>query len=236
MEEKNPIQVSDRLFHALEFLADHGAAGLMEVSETLQLNKSTAHRILTSLQYLGYVRQRSRDGKYELTLKLVEMSEKIMARLDVLEIVRPHLRKLMEKTGETVHFVKREGTDAVYIDKVTSTRNSIQMVSRIGSRIPLYCSGVGKALAATFSQEEIEDLWNRSEITSRTPHTITDYQKFLYVLEEVRRRGYALDNEENEAGVRCVAAALDLPAGRGSPEAVPRQRGRRETPPGTPAL
>lgn len=215
MEEKNPIQVSDRLFHALEFLADHGAAGLMEVSETLQLNKSTAHRILTSLQYLGYVRQRSRDGKYELTLKLVEMSEKIMARLDVLEIVRPHLRKLMEKTGETVHFVKREGTDAVYIDKVTSTRNSIQMVSRIGSRIPLYCSGVGKALAATFSQEEIEDLWNRSEITSRTPHTITDYQKFLYVLAEVRRRGYALDNEENEAGVRCVAAALDLPAGRG---------------------
>ena len=215
MEGKNPIQVSDRLFHALELLADQGALGLMELTEILQLNKSTAHRILTSLQYLGYVRQRKRDGKYEPTLKIVEMSEKIMARLDVLEIVRPHLKNLMEQTGETVHFVKREGTDAVYIDKVESTCNSIQMVSRIGSRIPLYCSGVGKALAATLSREEIEELWKKSTIMPRTPYTITDYREFLYALEEVRKRGYALDNEENETGVRCIAAALNIPAGRG---------------------
>lgn len=215
MEKKNPIQVSDRLFHTLEFLADNGAAGLMEVSETLRLNKSTAHRILTSLQHLGYVRQRNRDGKYELTLKIVEISEKIVAGIDVLEIVRPHLKKLMEKTGETVHFVKRDGKEAVYIDKVASTRNSIQMVSRIGSRIPLYCSGVGKALAATFSREELEELWKQSTITSRTPYTITDYQEFLYALEDVRRKGYALDNEENEVGVRCVAAALNIPSYRG---------------------
>ena len=109
MEEKNPIQVSDRLFHALEFLADHGAAGLMEVSETLQLNKSTAHRILTSLQYLGYVRQRSRDGKYELTLKLVEMSEKIMAPPGCAGDCAPAFKKADGEDGRNGTFCKTGG-------------------------------------------------------------------------------------------------------------------------------
>ena len=125
-----------------------------------------------------------------------------------MKLVRPYLRRLMEDTGETVHFVERDNTDAVYIDKVESYANSVQMVSRIGSRIPLYRSGVGKAIAACLPEEEVLHLWQNSQIIAVTPYTITNYEEFRHCLHDVHTHGYALDNEENELGVRCIAAAL----------------------------
>ena len=208
MENKNPIQVADRLFGAMELLAENGSAAVSEVSDALGLNKTTAHRVLTSLVYMGYARQDVESGRYEPSLKIVGLSNKIMNHLDIVQIVRPYLRKLMEMTNETVHFVERDGTDAVYIDKVESNRNGIQMVSRIGSRIPLYCSGVGKAMAAGMEPAEVRDIWEHSEIRAFTPYTITDFGTFKEELVRIRDRGYALDNEKNEDGVRCIAVSL----------------------------
>lgn len=144
LENKNPIQVADRLFQAMELLAANGPMGLMEISLQLSLNKSTVHRILNSLIYMGYARQNPEDNRYELSFKIVGLANQMMEKVDIVKLVRPYLRRLMEDTGETVHFVERDNTDAVYIDKVESYANSVQMVSRIGSRIPLYRSGVGK--------------------------------------------------------------------------------------------
>ena len=193
LENKNPIQVADRLFQAMELLAANGPMGLMEISLQLSLNKSTVHRILNSLIYMGYARQNPEDNRYELSFKIVGLANQMMEKVDIVKLVRPYLRRLMEDTGETVHFVERDNTDAVYIDKVESYANSVQMVSRIGSRIPLYRSGVGKAIAACLPEEEVLHLWQNSQIIAVTPYTITNY---------------ALDNEENELGVRCIAAAL----------------------------
>ena len=214
MEDKNPIQVADRLFGALELLAENGDAGVMEVSAALGLNKSTAHRVLNSLIYMGYARQNEETGRYEPSLKVVDLANQVMKHVDIVQVVRPYLRKLMELTDETVHFVERDGTDAVYIDKVESYRNGIQMVSRIGSQIPLYCSGVGKAIAAELDEHEVEEIWNRSRILPLTPYTITDFEAFRRELSEIRERGYALDNEENENGVRCIAVSLKDYTGR----------------------
>ena len=214
MEDKNPIQVADRLFGALELLAENGDAGVMEVSTALGLNKSTAHRVLNSLIYMGYARQNEETGRYEPSLKVVDLANKVMKHVDIVQAVRPYLRKLMEMTDETVHFVERDGVDAVYIDKIESYRNGIQMVSRIGSRIPLYCSGVGKAIAASLDEHEVEEIWNRSRILPLTPYTITDFETFRRELSEIRERGYALDNEENESGVRCIAVSLKDYTGR----------------------
>lgn len=209
MEEKNPIQVADRLFGTMELLAENGSAAVSEVSETLGLNKTTAHRVLASLVYMGYARQNEESGRYEPSLKIVGISNKIMNHLDIVQIVRPYLRKLMEITDETVHFVERDGTDAVYIDKVESYRNGIQMVSRIGSRIPIYCSGVGKAMVSAMDDmQEARDIWERSDVRALTPYTITDFDTFRKELDQIRERGYALDNEENEDGVRCIAVSL----------------------------
>lgn len=213
MEQKNPIQVAGRLFQALELLADTGSIGLMDLSATLGLNKTTAHRVLNSLIYMGYAKQDPATGKYEPTFKIVDIANRIMSKVDIVQTVRPYLRKLMEASGETVHFVERDGTDAVYIDKVESFNNGMQMVSRIGSRIPLYCSGVGKAMLAQMDSWEAEEVWNASGVSPLTEHTITDYGKFQQELAQIQQRGYALDNEENQIGVRCIACSLKDPAG-----------------------
>jgi DNA-binding IclR family transcriptional regulator len=216
MEDKNPIQVAGRLFGMMEVLAEKGPLSLAELAAGLSLNKSTAHRVASSLQYMGYVRQDPETSRYELTFRIVGLAEQVRSNTDILGKIRPHLTHLAERSGETVHLVRREGGDMVYIDKVESSVNSMRMSSRIGSTIPIYRSGVGKAIAARLPLSEVEEIWNTSRIEPVTPHTITDYSEFLRVLEDVRLRGYALDNEENETGVRCVAAALSL--GETTPE------------------
>ena len=202
MEDKNPIQVADRLFTALELLSERGPMSLKELTQSLGLNKSTTHRILASLIYMGYARQ-TPEGDYDLTLKIVDLSERMRGRIDLANAIRPFLQELMEQCGETVHFVRMEVADCVYIDKVEAFQNNVPMVSHIGSRIPFYRSAVGKAMAAELSAREVEQLWNQTEIRNLV--------EFRENLEDVRRRGYALDNEENEKGVRCIAAALPLP-------------------------
>ncbi len=176
MEEtgKNPIQVAERLFQVIERLAENGPMGIMDLSAELGFHKSTTHRLVTSLQYMGYIRQDEESLKYALSLKFLEIGSKILEQTNMASLIHPSLKKLSEQTGETVHLVRREGTEAVYIDKVESTVSSIRMVSRVGSRIPLYCSGVGKALLAELPDPEIEDIWNSSEIASLTPYTVTE--------------------------------------------------------------
>lgn len=207
-EEKNPIQVADRLFQTLEILAANGPTGLMELSGDLGLHKSTVHRILNSLIYMGYARQDTETNKYSLTYKILEISHQLLNKADIIDTLRPHLKKLVNQTGETVHLVSLDGNDAVYIDKVESFQNSVRMVSKVGSRIPLYCSGVGKAMMAEMSLERVKKIWESSQILKMTEHTIVEFPKLLKILEEVKTNGYAMDNEENEIGVRCIAACL----------------------------
>lgn len=110
--------------------------------------------------------------------------------------------------GETVHLVAREGAEIVYVYKVESIHGAIRMVSRIGMRRPLYCTGVGKAILATRGDEEVLQCWEESERVPCTPYTITRKDAFLREIAQIRQQGYAMDNEENELGVRCAAAAI----------------------------
>ena len=162
----------------------------------------------SSLQYMGYIRQDEESLKYALSLKFLEIGGKILEQTNMASLVHPSLKKLSEQTGETVHLVRREGTEAVYIDKVESNVSSIRMVSRVGSRIPLYCSGVGKALLAELPDPEIREIWNSSEIVSLTPYTVTKFQDLMERIGTVRKVGYAMDDEENEEGVRCIAVSI----------------------------
>ncbi len=102
----------------------------------------------------------------------------------------------------------REGIDIVYVHKVDSKNSSIRMFSRIGMRRPMYCTAVGKSILATMPDHEVARIWSRSNIRRYTEHTIMDLEMLFGELEAIRRRGYALDNEENELGVRCIGAAV----------------------------
>ena len=118
------------------------------------------------------------------------------------------MEKLSRKTGETVHLALREGIEIVYVHKVESIHGAIRMFSRIGMRRPLYCTGVGKAILAALPPEEARALWEKSHRKAFTEHTILEEEAFFREIGQVCRQGYALDNEENELGVRCVAAAI----------------------------
>ena len=101
-----------------------------------------------------------------------------------------------------------EGINAVYIDKVVAPHNSVRMVSMVGKTIPLYCSGVGKAILADMDDDQIRQIWEQSELHTYTANTVTDYNTFLEVIGAIRNNGYSMDNEEMEIGVRCIAVSL----------------------------
>lgn len=207
-DTKNPIQVSERIFHTIECLAQNGAMGLQELSTALDLNKSTVHRILNSLICMDYVRQDPETVKYSLSFKICGLSNQILSQNSMIDIARPFIKELSANSGETVHLVQLDGINATYIDKVEASQNSVRMISMVGKSIPLYCSGVGKAILADMPDTKIESIWKQSFIQQLTEHTVTRFVDFMSLIEETRRSGYALDNEENEIGVRCIAVSL----------------------------
>ena len=207
-ETKNPVQSAERIFQVMEMLAENGEMGLMEISAALDLHKSTVHRLLMSLVYMGYAKQDETTQKYMLSYKIVNMAGKILDRMDILQVAKPYLERLSDLSGEAVHLVQREGNHILYIYKIEAKVGTIRMVSHVGMIHPMYCSGVGKAIMATLPEREVKQIWNESVIEKKTDKTVTDYDEMQKLLEEVRKNGYALDDEENEKGVRCIAACL----------------------------
>lgn len=211
IEIKNPVQSAERIFGVLETLAETGAIGLMDLSARLELHKSTVHRLLLSLICMDYVKQEKESGKYMLTFKIVELSEKVLSKVDIVAMIHPLITELANDCRETVHFVQRRGAEVYYLDKVAPLyplESSIRMASQVGLSRPMYCSAVGKAILAELTKEEIEYIWNNSIIEKKTEHTITTLQELNQELEGIRLKGYAADNEENELGVRCIAVCI----------------------------
>jgi DNA-binding IclR family transcriptional regulator len=208
---KNPVQAAERIFNVLEMLAVTGPIGLVELSTKLELHKSTVHRLLLSLICMGYAYQDEETGKYMLSFKIVELSGKILSKVDLIAKVRPFIDELANACRETVHFVQRRGTEVFYLDKVAPLypqESAIRMASQVGLSRPLYCSAVGKAILAEMKDEEVKYIWDNSVVEKKTEKTITEFEELQKELIEIREKGFALDNEENELGVRCIAACI----------------------------
>ena len=209
------VQSIARIFSLIEVLCAHPTgASLQTVSAESGLAKSTAHRLLASLVALGYAVQDSFSTHYRLTLKMFELSSGIVNDMDIMSVAKPHLDKLSRRTGEAVHLVIQDGVDIVYIYKAEAGAGGMRMSSHVGMRIPMYCTGVGKAILATQSYGEAEHMWRKSTVKKLTEHTITDFDAFVEQLKRIRMAGYAIDDEENELGIRCVALAVPGMSGR----------------------
>lgn len=212
MAEKSGVQSVERIFQLIESLAAHPAgAGLQRLAQDTDLAKSTVHRLLASLVSLGYAAQ-DENGRYRLTLKMFELSSGIVNSMDIMDVAKVHLERLAQRTGEAVHLVIRDGQDIVYIYKTES--GPMRMSSRVGLRSPLYCTGVGKAILATLPADEVTNIWQHITPQKLTTHTIVEFDALQAQLAEVRTNGYAIDDEENELGVRCVAVAIPGVGGR----------------------
>ncbi len=180
---------------------------ITDISEKMGLHKSTVHSLLKTLQESGYIDQNPENGKYRLGLKLVERGNLVVSTIDIRKMAKSYLMDLSKRTGQTTHLGILDGKAGVYIDKEEGEQSVIRY-SRIGRRIPLHCTAIGKVLLSLQKPDKITQLLQGYEYTTSTKKTITDEVKFMEELEKVRQLGYAIDNEENEVGVRCIAVPI----------------------------
>ena len=169
--------------------------------------KATLHRILGALMSHRLVALDPRDQTYIVGLRALEMAQRSWEGMDVRRAAAEDIRWLGEKTGDTVHLAVLDGTEVVYIDKVESSQ-PIRMFSAVGKRGPLYCTGVGKAMIAFLEEGARRKIVESLSMKKFTSNTFTTRPAFLRHLDEIRARGYALDLEEHEVGIRCAAAPI----------------------------
>lgn len=191
----------------LDILASKTDVGvsLAELCELIDIPKSSAHRYLVTLQELGLAERKTND-RYYLGTKVIELAGAYLLKSDLRNDSQAALDELAGMTGETVHLAVPSGTEVVYIAKVES-KHTLAMFSHIGARLPMHCTALGKAILAFSDSSALHAVLTRPLIM-RTPNSITSIEALESELSLIRSRGYAIDNEENEMGIRCVGAPI----------------------------
>jgi len=181
--------------------------GVTELSKKMDLNKSTVYRLLNTLQYRGYITQVNKNDKYTTGLKLFELGSLVINDLDLRKTSVSYLEELMELTGETVHLGILDDGEVIYIEKVESSE-TIRMHSKIGKRVYAHNTSLGKILLAFSDKEVVENILNKIGLPKTTENTIVKQDKFKEHLRQVKKQGYAIDNEESEKGIICIAGPI----------------------------
>ncbi|MDR3592013.1 MAG: IclR family transcriptional regulator [Negativicutes bacterium] len=202
------IQSVVRATSIMEYIAANcDCETLSSISRGIGLSKTTTYSLIRTLEQLGYVQQDQSTGKYSLGLKLFELGQVVHSRMDLRTIARPYLIELARKYEETVHLAVLSKGEVVYIDKVDGSR-SIRIASQVGGRNPAYCTGVGKVLLAGLPAVELDKIISARKLERYTAKTIIEPGLLKEHLQEVRTKGYAMDQEEIEEGLHCVAAPI----------------------------
>lgn len=204
------VQSLGRAFEILEKMADAGGTvGLSQLASDVGLPLPTIHRLVRTLVDLGYVRQ-ERSRQYTLGPKLIRLGETSSRMLRTW--AQPYLAELVDHVGESANLAMLDNDQIVYVGQVQS-RQSMRMFTEVGRRVLPHCTAVGKAILALEPEQEVRALLARTGMEASTVHTITDLDLFVAELGRVRAQGYAVDDGEQEIGVRCVAVAVpDAPA------------------------
>jgi len=200
------VSAATRALAVLERLSRQRTIGLEDLSRDVKLAKPTVYRFLLTLQELGYAR-RAEGDRWAITLKLFNVGSRALDHLDIHSVARPIAEELSEDLGETVHMGVLEGDSAVYILKIES-RYTIRMYSRVGRRIPLYCTAIGKVLLAYLKEDEREQALKGVRLLAFTKKTLTTRPALQAELDRIREQGFGLDDEENEDGIHCIGAPI----------------------------
>lgn len=202
------IQSVERALQILDLFNDQATElKITEISQQMGLSKSTLHSLLKTLQLHGYIDQNPDNGKYCLGMKLVERGHFVVGTMDIRQKAKSWLTTLSQETGQTTHLGILDGNEGVYIEKIEGKQAAIAY-SRIGRRLPVHATAIGKVLMAWLGDEELNALLDGYSFTRFTPATLTDRAALLAALAQTRHNRYALDNEENEPGVRCIAVPV----------------------------
>lgn len=198
------VSTAIRLMKA--FSEEQFEIGISDMAKRLGVAKSTVHRLAVTLVAEGLLEQNPDTGKYRLGIALFRLGSLVRRRMDVFNEAKPLLRELREKVNETVHLAVLDGSDIMYVYNHESGQ-AIRMRSDIGVRKPAYCTAEGQAILA-FENNEVVDRIIGNGLAQRTPQTITDPAQLKKVLQDIRLRGCAVEDEESEVGMRCIAAPL----------------------------
>jgi len=202
------VQVLDRTLRILDLLAQSDSdLGPSELGEKLALHRSTTHRLLKVLERHQLIRKSQVEGKYGLGIKLFELGSRVVSQFDLPTRSQPFLRRLVDVAGETAHVCVLNDAEMVSVANVEGPW-TLRTPSTVGRRTPLYCTSVGKVLLAFLPEAEQGHLLDRVKLVRRTRRTITSRTALEAELQLVRRRGFGMDNEEIEEGLRCIGAPV----------------------------
>ena len=213
----NLIQTVERVAAILDALAQYGqGVGLGTLSSRVGLSKGTTHRILSSLMFYDFVRQDAATRDYALGFKLVELGSCLLDGIDLRKEAEPFLQDLSRRTNETAYLVILDRTEVVYLEKIESDDHSIVLraTAKVGQRNAANSCAVGKVLLAQLPEGELDLSIQDMSFVQKTENTITDPLQLREHLKQVRTRQYAIDDEESERGIRCVAAPIRDERGR----------------------
>jgi IclR family transcriptional regulator, acetate operon repressor len=200
------VQSLSRAFAILEAMADAGGEiGLSQLATEAQLPPATIHRLVRTLVDLGYVRQEP-SRHYSLGPRLMRLVDTSTKRLATL--AHPYMSEVVAALGESVNLAVLDGEEIVYVAQVQPSQNFMRMFTEVGRRAKPHSTAVGKAILATKPDAEVRELLKRTGMSRRTERTLTTPKLLFADLERIRERGYALDEGEQELGVRCVALTV----------------------------
>jgi len=206
------VKSAERALRIIELLTVQGATEFTEIAARLDLPKSSAHYLLATMRDGGFLDFDARTRRYTVGPRLWEAGQAYIRDLDVARVAGPYLERARDILSETVQLAVLDGLDNVYVGKA-ETDHALQLVSKIGSRLPAYATGLGKVLLAGLATEEFGRRMEHVELQRFTSTTITDVEDLRRELTTVRKRGYALDRGEYASGVFCVAAPIDNAVG-----------------------
>lgn len=208
MDRENMVKSVSRALDIIMILSlKKGGLGVTEIANQIDINKSSVYRILSTLVQYGYVEQDEETGRYKLGYKFLEISSRLLDSIDLRGEARPFLQELETETNEAIHLVVYDQAEVVYIEKLEGNE-TLRMHSKVGKRAPMHCTSVGKAILANLPIETVLTIIEQKGMPVHTAHTITTIADLLHELQMVREKGYALDLEENENGITCIAAPI----------------------------
>jgi DNA-binding IclR family transcriptional regulator len=208
MDNKYQVQSITRAFHILEqFSLQEDELSITEIKTRVNLPFSTVHRLLSSLEFLGYVSQNEKSGKYRLGYRAFILGSKVKPLNEIRSIVRVFLRDIFEKYNETVNFAIEFESKILCVETIGAQRRLIYTPG-VGETHHLHATSVGKCILAFYEEEKRNRILSDLSFVVLTPNTITDVQKFRAELNKVREQGYATDNEESEIGLFCIGVPV----------------------------
>ncbi len=208
LERENMVKSVSRALDIIKLISwKKGGLGVTEIANQMDINKSSVYRILSTLVQYGYVEQDKGTERYKLGYQFLEVSSRLLESLDIRTEAKPFLQELEKETNEVIHLVVYDQGEVVYIEKLDGNE-ALRMHSKVGKRAPMHCTSVGKAILAYLPADSVQEILERKGLPVHTVKTITDKNVLAEELAEVKKKGIALDLEENENGITCIAVPI----------------------------